>query len=137
MDTLFAVCSHLQTWQKRRWQRSSLTTAAACARLDLPATMLPARCFLRSSTGPKCQAPWSALSKKDSYVEDKMAKILRLFGEPLKHVITHMWEKCQKSLIFSMKNISVCTFKTSPFVPAPRAHVEKHVDVVLVHTGTF
>ena len=31
----------------------------------------------------------------------------------------------------------VCTFKTSPCVPAPRAHVEKHVDVVPVHTGTF
>ena len=31
----------------------------------------------------------------------------------------------------------VYAFKTSPYVPAPRAHVEKHVDVVPVHTGTF
>ena len=31
----------------------------------------------------------------------------------------------------------MCTFKTSPCAPAPRAHVEKHVDVVPVHTGTF
>ena len=46
---LFAVCSHLQTWKKRRWQRSSLTTAAACARLDLPATMLSPRFSLRLS----------------------------------------------------------------------------------------
>ena len=30
----------------------------------------------------------------------------------------------------------VCTFKTSPCVLAPRAHVEKHVDVVPVHTET-
>ena len=26
-----------------------------------------------------------------------------------------------------MKNVSVCTFKTSPFVPAPRAHMFQHV----------
>ena len=32
---------------------------------------------------------------------------------------------------------SVCTFKTSPCMPAPRAHVLKHVRVVPVHTGTF
>ena len=31
----------------------------------------------------------------------------------------------------------VCRFKTSPCVPAPRAHVETHVRVVPVHTGTF
>ena len=29
-----------------------------------------------------------------------------------------------------------CTFKTSPCVPAPRAHVETHVRVVRVHTAT-
>ena len=32
---------------------------------------------------------------------------------------------------------SVCRFKTSPCVPAPRAHVVTHVRVVPVHTGTF
>ena len=38
-----------------------------------------------------------------------------------------MLKKCQKSLISPMKHVSVCTFKTSPCVPAPRAHVLKHV----------
>ena len=32
---------------------------------------------------------------------------------------------------------SVCRFKTSPCVPAPRAHVLPHAVVVPVHTGTF
>ena len=32
---------------------------------------------------------------------------------------------------------SVCRFKTSPCVPAPRAHVLPHAGVVLVHTGAF
>ena len=36
-----------------------------------------------------------------------------------------------------MKNVTVCTFKASPCVPAPRAHVFQHVRVVPVHTGTF
>ena len=35
------------------------------------------------------------------------------------------------------KNVPVCTIKTSPCMPAPRAHVLKHVRVVPVHTGTF
>ena len=45
----------------------------------------------------------------------------------------HSWhrvkrlKKCQKSLVLPMKNVPVCTFKTSPFVPAPRAHVLKDV----------
>ena len=33
------------------------------------------------------------------------------------------------------KKTSVCRFKTSPCVPAPRAHVLPHAGVVLVHTG--
>ena len=44
----------------------------------------------------------------------------------------------------SIQNVSVCTFKTSPSVPAPRAHVFQHVrgagthgDVLTAHTGTF
>ena len=39
--------------------------------------------------------------------------------------------------VFGFKNASVCTFKTSPCMPAPRAHVLKHVRVVPVHTGTI
>ena len=38
------------------------------------------------------------------------------------------------------KNASVCTFKTSPCMPAPRAHVFQHVRVVYVlnrHTEAF
>ena len=37
----------------------------------------------------------------------------------------------------STQHVPVCTCNTSPCIPAPRAHVEKHVDVVPVHTGTF
>ena len=49
-----------------------------------------------------------------------------------------MLKKCPKSLVLQTKNVSVCTFKTSPFVLAPRAHVYKTcARVVLVHTGTF
>ena len=35
------------------------------------------------------------------------------------------------------KNIPVCTFKTSPCVLTPRAHVSTHVRVVPAYTGTF
>ena len=45
-------------------------------------------------------------------------------------------EKVEKP-VFGFKNASVCTFKTSPCMPAPRAHVLKHVRVVPVHTETF
>ena len=37
----------------------------------------------------------------------------------------------------TQKKTSVCRCKTSPCVPAPRAHVLPHVRVVPVHTGTF
>ena len=40
-------------------------------------------------------------------------------------------------LQWKIQNVPVCTFKTSPCVPAPRAHVSTHVRVVPVHTGTF
>ena len=33
----------------------------------------------------------------------------------------------KKTHILPMKNVTVCTFKTSPFVPAPRAHMFQHV----------
>ena len=36
-----------------------------------------------------------------------------------------------------IQNVPVCTFKTSPCVPAPRAHVSTHVRVVPAYTGTF
>ena len=34
-----------------------------------------------------------------------------------------------------IQHVPVCTFKTSPCMPALCAHVETHVRVVLVHTG--
>ena len=37
----------------------------------------------------------------------------------------------------STHNVPVCPSQTSPCVPAPRAHVETHVRLVLLHTGTF
>ena len=48
--------------------------------------------------------------------------------------------KCVKTKSFfgvGFKNAPVCTFKTSPCMPSTRAHLEKHVRVVPVHTGTF
>ena len=39
--------------------------------------------------------------------------------------------------VWGFKNASVCGFKTSPCMPAPRVHVFQHVRVVPVHTGTF
>ena len=43
----------------------------------------------------------------------------------------------QKHLRVYVQNASVCRFKTSPCVPAPRPHVITHAGVVPVHTGTF
>ena len=37
----------------------------------------------------------------------------------------------------SVQNVPMCPSKTSPCVPAPRAHVETHVRVVPAYTGTF
>ena len=42
-------------------------------------------------------------------------------------------EKTLKNTYLASKKASVCTIKTSPCMPAPRAHVLKHVRVVLVH----
>ena len=39
--------------------------------------------------------------------------------------------------VCGLKTLSVCTFKTSPCVPAPRPHAEKHVRVLPAYTGTF
>ena len=43
----------------------------------------------------------------------------------------------QKRLRVSVQNVSVCSFKTSLCVTAPRAHVFQHVCVVPAYTGTF
>ena len=43
-------------WPKRRWQRSSLTTAVACAWLDSLVRMLFAQCPFRWLADPTCQA---------------------------------------------------------------------------------
>ena len=40
-------------------------------------------------------------------------------------------------VVWHAEKTSVCRFKTSPCVPAPRPHVSKHAGVVPVHTGTF
>ena len=48
-----------------------------------------------------------------------------------------LWSWCVCAcVVYTLKN-SVCPLTTSACVPAPRAHVETHVRVVLVHTGTF
>ena len=79
----------------------------------------------------------------------KMGKIRRLFGEPWQILVggtggDFFFYSFVLSFFFFFSRVcglegeeGVCTFKTSPCVPAPRAHVEKHVDVVPVHTGTF
>ena len=68
------------------------------------------------------------------------------FGEPLGHVIPlrgpFVRSRTGDDLLppptrVSIPNASMCTFKTFPCVPAPRAHVFIHVDLLLVHTGTF
>ena len=46
-------------------------------------------------------------------------------------------ENDHPALRVSVQNVTVCTFKTSPCVPASRAHVETHVRVVPAYTGTF
>ena len=40
-------------------------------------------------------------------------------------------------VVWHAEKPSVCTFNTSPCVPATRPHVKKHVDVLPVHTVTF
>ena len=45
------------------------------------------------------------------------------------------WCVCVRCGVARSKRHPVCTFKTSPCVPAPRAHVETHVRVVPVYTG--
>ena len=70
------------------------------------------------------------------------------FGEPLGHVITLRGQILVSRIggeplppasptRVSIQNASVCTFKTSRWMPAPRAHEFQDVRVVPVHTGTF
>ena len=83
----------------------------------------------------------------------KMGKIRRLFGEPLVHVITLCGQILVKAVLavissfflsflsFFLRVCVVCWRRgeegVCTCVLAPRVHVEKHVDVVTVHTGTF
>ena len=50
--------------------------------------------------------------------------------------VRHTEKTVEKSLC-GFRHAPVCTFKTRPCMPAPRAHVFQHVRVVPVHTGTF
>ena len=66
------------------------------------------------------------------------------FGEPLNHVIPIRGQILVSRTnddpllpVCMYKTPSVCTFKTSLCVPAPRAHVSTHVRVVPAYTGTF
>ena len=66
------------------------------------------------------------------------------FGEPLKHVITLRRQNLVSCVVLScvLSCVLWCvTLKNppcpSPCVPAPRAHVSKHVRVLPVHTVTF
>ena len=43
----------------------------------------------------------------------------------------------ERDRVCTFKTPSVCTFKTSPCVLAPRPHVVTHAGVVRVHSGTF
>ena len=61
---VFSFRSFLQTWPKRKWPRSSPTTAVACARLVLRETVHIALCSLRLSAGPRCQASWSVWTRR-------------------------------------------------------------------------
>ena len=45
--------------------------------------------------------------------------------------------KKRGKIVCGFTKVTVCTFKTSPCMPEPRAYVLKHVRVVPVHTGTF
>ena len=77
----------------------------------------------------------------------KMGKIRLLFGEPWQILVSGTgFDFFFFSFVFVFffrvcvvwrGEEGVCTFKTSPCVPAPREHVEKRVDVVPVHTETF
>ena len=66
-----------------------------------------------------------------------------LSGEPLKHVITlrgqilvsRTGDDTLPPPRVSVQKVPVCTFKTSPRVPAPRALVEKHVRVLPAYSG--
>ena len=76
----------------------------------------------------------------------KLERSKGFFVRPLGHVITlcgHIFvsrtgdETPAHGVCGFEKNASVCTFKTSPCVQAPCAHVETHVRLVPAYTGTF
>ena len=76
------------------------------------------------------------------YSDLKMGKIQGFLCEPLKHVITLralflVSRTGDDPPVCGFKYASVCTFETSPCMSATRAHVEKHVRVLLACTETF
>ena len=52
-------------------------------------------------------------------------------------VVCAVWCGTLKNPVCRFKTPRCVHSKTSPCMPAPRAHVETHVRVVRVHTGTF
>ena len=124
------------------------TCACACACLVLcycvllllcPSGLLILISFIRHS---ECLEESAACCSRP-ILKLKMVKI-HWFGEPLKHVITIRGQILASRTgddlpappcVHSKR--SVCGFKTSPCVPAPRAHVETHVRVVPAYMGTF
>ena len=81
---------------------------------------------------------------------DPMWKVLNKevdLGEPTSFLVLCLVGVCvcvsvcvgreRAGTVSSFNTPSVSRFKTSPFVPAPRAHVETHVRVVPAHAGTF
>ena len=81
-------------------------------------------------------------STHSSQTQKKMGKILsfllvNLSGASENCTWAFLGKQNWRWLRVSTQNASVCTFNTSSCVPAPRAHVETHVRVVPVHTGTF
>ena len=91
------------------------------------------------------------------YQTEKCVRSSACFGEPLKHVITLRGEMlvssgvvggrccvCCRGAVAAIQN-PVCPSKTSPCMPAPRAHVKNmcalgagtHGDVLNVHTEAF
>ena len=80
-----------------------------------------ASCFLVIRLGPKtseCEKNVTVVSTVTGCDVTNCATTLHGFNKHVQHA-------------------SVCTFKTSPCLPATRTHVSQHVRVVPVHTEPF